>query len=56
MADVQPVPNDRPPAITLQPITADNWLDFIALDVAADQRAFVAPNVFSIAQAQFYPT
>jgi len=56
MADLQPVPNDRLPAITLQPVTADNWLDCIALDVAADQRAFVASNLFSIAQAQFYPT
>ncbi len=41
--------------ITLQPITKDNWETCIKLNVKPQQAGFVASNVYSIAQAQFYP-
>lgn len=37
----------------IHPVTKDNWLALIKLQVREDQRNFVASNVFSIAQAQF---
>ena len=37
----------------IRPVTKDNWLALIKLQVREDQRQFVASNVFSIAQAQF---
>ena len=37
----------------IRPLTKDNWLALIKLQVREDQRQFVASNVFSIAQAQF---
>lgn len=42
-------------AITLQPVTAENWIDCVRLKVDDDQRKFVADNVFSLAQAKFEP-
>ena len=37
----------------IYPVTRENWLALIKLQVREDQRHFVASNVFSIAQAQF---
>jgi diamine N-acetyltransferase len=56
MAESSLSTHDYPILVTLEPVTVENWLDCIALEVAPDQRDFVAPNLFSIAQAQFYPT
>ncbi|MCU0500138.1 MAG: GNAT family N-acetyltransferase [Anaerolineae bacterium] len=42
--------------ITLQPITKDNWEIAIRLKVSDDQKHFVASNLYSIAEASFYPT
>ena len=39
----------------LKPIDKDNWLTAIRLEVAPDQRTFVAPNVFSLAESKFEP-
>lgn len=41
--------------VTLQPITKDNWMTAIKLKVKPGQESFVASNVFSIAERQFYP-
>lgn len=41
--------------IRLRPITAENWQACADLRVARSQEAFVAPNLHSIAEAQFYP-
>jgi diamine N-acetyltransferase len=41
--------------ITLRPITKDNWETAAKLEVREDQAGFVAPNVWSIAEAQFHP-
>jgi diamine N-acetyltransferase len=43
-------------SISLREITPENFSEVINLDVAADQKHFVAPNVKSIAQAKVYPT
>lgn len=40
---------------TLKPITKDNWHAAIRLEVAPEQRKFVASNLYSIAQSQFEP-
>jgi RimJ/RimL family protein N-acetyltransferase len=37
----------------LRPVTADNWKKLIKLKVSDDQSHFVAPNLYSIAEAQF---
>ena len=37
----------------LRPVTKDNWLELSRLKVAEGQGDFVAPNVYSIAEAQF---
>jgi diamine N-acetyltransferase len=42
-------------SITLQPITRENWRTCVQLEPASDQRHFVAPNVYSLTEAQFYP-
>jgi diamine N-acetyltransferase len=42
--------------ISLREITPENFSEVIDLNVAEDQRLFVAPNVKSIAQAKIYPT
>ncbi|MFD1019526.1 GNAT family N-acetyltransferase [Thalassobacillus hwangdonensis] len=41
--------------IELKPIDRHNFFDVIDLKVAEDQKAFVASNVFSLAQAKVYP-
>lgn len=41
--------------VTLAPITVENWKEAIALKVAPTQQAFVPENLYSIAEAQFYP-
>ena len=41
--------------IELRPVTRDNWRECIRLEVAQDQKAFVAPNVGSLAEARFEP-
>ena len=38
---------------TLKPVTKDNWQLAIRLEVAPEQRKFVAANLYSIAQSQF---
>ncbi len=42
-------------SIALREISAATLKSLLALDVAADQRRFVAPNAVSIAQAHFEP-
>lgn len=41
--------------ISLRPITPDNWKECIALRVHEEQERFIAPNVFSLAQAKVFP-
>jgi diamine N-acetyltransferase len=41
--------------IELKPITVDNWKSCISLELAPDQQNFIASNLYSIAEAQFYP-
>ena len=40
-------------SLSIRPITKDNWLTLARLKVRQDQAHFVAPNVYSIAEAQF---
>lgn len=40
--------------VTLEAITADNFEDYMAMELPAHQRDFLASNAFSIAQAKFY--
>lgn len=42
-------------SVTLREITPENFSAVINLDVAENQKLFVAPNVKSIAQAKIYP-
>jgi diamine N-acetyltransferase len=42
--------------VHLREINRDNWQQAIRLDVAPDQKHFVAPNLYSIAEAIFNPT
>ncbi len=41
--------------ITLRPVDRSNWYAVTKLSVADSQRSFVAPNVFSLAQAAYTP-
>jgi diamine N-acetyltransferase len=41
--------------VSLKPITADNWKECIGLKVKDEQTDFVPSNLYSIAEAQFYP-
>lgn len=41
--------------IRLEPVTKDNWKACAALTVSAAQSGFVPANLYSIAEAQFYP-
>ena len=43
------------PQISLRKITVENWKQCASLTVSADQVAFVPNNLYSIAEAQFYP-
>ena len=40
---------------TLRPLTPANWEECINLRVGDDQQNFVAPNLYSIAEARIYP-
>ncbi|MCW5959948.1 MAG: GNAT family N-acetyltransferase [Pyrinomonadaceae bacterium] len=42
--------------ITFREITPENFEETIKLSVGEKQQTFVAPNVYSIAQASLYPT
>jgi diamine N-acetyltransferase len=42
--------------VHLKEINQDNWQQAIGLDVTPDQKHFVAPNLYSIAEAIFNPT
>lgn len=42
-------------SIHLQPITKSNWKECSNLSVADSQTEFVPSNLYSIAEAQFYP-
>ena len=37
----------------IRPVTKDNWLALIKLQVREDQKHFVASNLYSIAESQF---
>ena len=41
--------------VHLKPVTVHNWKDCIALELAPEQQLFVPSNLYSIAEAQFYP-
>ena len=41
--------------VELREITRDNWGECVRLAVADDQRHFVAPNVYSLAESKFCP-
>jgi diamine N-acetyltransferase len=41
--------------VSLRPVTRDNWMDCARLTVADGQEAFVASNVFSLAEAAYTP-
>ncbi|HSR03050.1 MAG TPA: GNAT family N-acetyltransferase [Proteiniclasticum sp.] len=41
--------------ITLKEITEDNWIECLSLKEEENARKFISSNLFSIAQAQFYP-
>jgi diamine N-acetyltransferase len=41
--------------IRLEPVTKHNWKECAALKVAEHQTGFVPSNLYSIAEAQFYP-
>ncbi len=43
------------PVVTVRPIDQENFHPVIDLEVEADQSGFVAPNVYSIAQAWLEP-
>jgi diamine N-acetyltransferase len=51
------IPATRPDAttVTLREVTKDTVYDVCRLQVAAEQREYVAENAFSIAQAHFEP-
>jgi diamine N-acetyltransferase len=41
--------------VSLKPITVDNWKECVGLKVKDEQSNFVPSNLYSIAEAQFYP-
>jgi diamine N-acetyltransferase len=43
-------------AVSLVEVSADNWQECIRLQVADDQREFVASNLYSLAQSKFEPS
>ena len=43
-------------SVTLKLIALNNWKKAISLNVSEDQKEFVASNVHSIAESQFYDT
>jgi ribosomal protein S18 acetylase RimI-like enzyme len=42
-------------SVTLRPITAENWRACIALAPSSEQQRFVAPNLWSLAEAKVRP-
>ncbi len=44
-----------PMIVELREITRDNWLECARLAVTDDQKHFVAPNVYSLAESKFCP-
>lgn len=42
-------------SVTLQPITVENWKACAELKLAPGQERFIHNNLYSIAEAQFYP-
>jgi diamine N-acetyltransferase len=42
-------------SVTIRPLTLETWDECINLKVRDDQTEFVASNLYSIAEAQFYP-
>lgn len=40
-------------AVSLRPVTQDNWRAIAQLNVAEGQREFVAPNAYSLAEAAY---
>jgi diamine N-acetyltransferase len=41
--------------VVLKPVTVDNWQECIGLKVKEKQAGFLPSNLYSIAEAQFYP-
>lgn len=41
--------------VKLSPVVLSNWKECISLNVHPDQKTYVPSNVYSIAEAQFYP-
>ena len=41
--------------ILFKDITSENWKECIRLKLNDDEKEFISPNVYSIAEAQFYP-
>lgn len=41
--------------VLLKEVNSDNWYDCICLKVAENQKKFVAPNTFSLAQSKYEP-
>lgn len=41
--------------IELVDITAANWIECIKLSVLPEQKSFVAPNVYSLAESKYHP-
>lgn len=41
--------------VNLKPVTVENWQDCIKLELAPAQEGFLPNNLYSIAEAQFYP-
>jgi diamine N-acetyltransferase len=42
-------------AVTLRPVTRENWRAVARLEVAEGQRQFVAPTLYSLAEAAYEP-
>lgn len=41
--------------VTLRPLTEENWIECIRLNVTDEQKGYVADNLFSIAETRFEP-
>lgn len=48
--------SSQPMNISLRPVTAENWRTCIRLQVSDDQKEYVAPNLYSLAESRFEPT
>lgn len=44
-----------PPAVELRPVTVHNWQACAALQLHPEQVGFLPSNLYSLAEAQFYP-